>query len=124
MGQYLTLGDFTREQSLVDNQPKAARNKKVVKTIRGLLQPDTKLQTRLTHTYMEHHNYYDKLEIVVKSVTEDHRVFEEWSSKLLKSWQFKVLQMLQEQGKYIFIEFKILSHSKCNNKFHGILHCR
>ena len=94
-GNFDLIGDFSREQGTSGGIKRPAS---VSLVLRGLLNPKTAPQVRVSKEYADRHLFFDKAYSYVASLTSAHSLFQEWRHKKLYIWQYKVLKMLHEQG--------------------------
>jgi len=100
-GQYLTLSDLSHEKLLVHQSLKTNKVGQIGRVLRGLLNPITRLQTKLTPMlYMERYSYFDRMQSAIETLGMEHEEFNERRVKLLKLVQFKCLELPKQQSKY------------------------
>ena len=94
------IGDFSKEAAAAST--KKLRTSEVIK---GLLNPSTTLQTMLSREYASHHIYFDKIMRRIKEANAYRELYEEWSNKKLRIWQYTVLKRVlsQEERKVTWI---------------------
>jgi len=106
--KFLTAGDFYHEKDNLEKLSKRGPALIVPKIIKGLLNPATCWQTKVTPTYSELHKYYDKVAGGIATLKENHELFNERNVKILKRWQYSCLWMVMTKSTHVKIVYYII----------------
>lgn len=97
-GHFDFIGDFSREQS----GKTAATTKNIPMPVplilRGLLNPVTAAQTKVSKEFSDKFNYYNYAVPFLTDIKERNELYDQWQNKLLYLWQFTVLRKLMGQN--------------------------
>ena len=88
-----SIGNFAKEAAC-QNDSKKLSNTEVIK---GLLTDKTALQTMVGKEYAAQHIYYDKIVRKIRELRSIREIYEDWSSKRLRVWQYVILRRIFNQ---------------------------
>lgn len=83
-------GRLPNAEVVVRDGVRGRRPPSVPMVVAALLDPRTKLQTKVSTEYSLKHNYYDKVNSLLSRVRINHEVFSKWNKYKLYPWQYEV----------------------------------
>lgn len=90
------IGDFSAEQAAARDKSRGVLlNNQII--IKGLMSRKCYLQTMVSKEYSKNHLYFDKITKKIKEVELQNKMFNEWSTKKLRMWQYTALKRVMEQ---------------------------
>lgn len=96
-GHFATIGDFTSEmRGYLSSEIKPPAS--VALIIRGLLDREVAPQVKISEEYLDKASAYERASHNMQVLQFRHKLFNEWHSKLLYPWQYKLTQELFTQN--------------------------